>query len=881
MIDPMIQLERDDASAVLYAQLARARSARGGVVIVAGEAGIGKTTLVRSFLRHGTGVSRALVGGCDPLESPRPLAPLIDAARPVAPDLARRLASGVPRATAFASALDLIDDAGGPVVFVLEDLHWADDATLDLFTFLARRLETRPALLVVTFRSDEVDDRHPLRLRLGDIHAHVLARIELHPLSVEAVRILVEEAELPDASANDVYEASRGNPFFVTEIIASMSGGRWRSDTVPETVRDAVLARASRLPPNARVVLDAASVIPGRGPRWLVAAIADVPSDQFVDGLETCCALGLLERQPDGFLQFRHELGRLAIERALPESRGRAHHAAALAALRGSPSPTDLARLAYHAAGADDGAAVVDLAPRAAREAAAAGGYREAAALIESALRYAHLYDAGLQGDLLLRLAHARSSLGHFEAELDAACRAARSFAGAGDLEREAEAYVECSKAEGLLGRRADGIRYLERAGDLLGDDPPPSRAVVLLESAWCSEYMLARIPGDAETHGQRAMSLATEIDEPALFAQTAIQSGISLCMAGDDSGLERVRRGMQIGAELGDDQLVAHGHRQIGSGYGELRRYDIALPALRQGIEYTAERELVGPGMYIAAWLARCELETGDWASAGRRAAELAALPRCVGTARFVTLVTLGWLRSRRGDPGVDDTLDEALELARTASHVQRMWPVAACRAEHAWMHDRLDDEMPVLAEALEMATALDYRPAIEELEHWYALAGESPPVERDDLMTPFGLSAVGHAARAAAAWDAIGCPYEAAFARLLTGDPDNLRDAARTFDELGSTPMRERTTRVLRDRGERVPRGPNRSTSSNPHGLTDRELDVLALLPSGSTNAEIGATLYISERTVGHHVSRILSKLDVSTRAEAAVVAVQLGLA
>lgn len=295
--------------------------------------------------------------------------------------------------SAFAAALDLIDDANGPVVFVFEDLHWADEATLDLFTFLARRLDSRAALLLATFRSDEVDDRHPLRVRLGDVHAHIRAR--------------------------------------------------------------------------------------------LVAAIADVTEDEFVDGLETCCALGLLERQADGTLRFRHELGRLAIERSLSERQARAHHAAALAALRTSPDRADLARLAHRAEGAGDGPAVVDLAPRAAGDAAAAGSHREAATLLESALRYAHLCEGSEQGALLMRLADAERSLGRFE-------------------------------AVGLLGRPAEGITYLDRAGELLGDDPAPSRARARVEAAWCSELVRLHQCRDrrAALH-QRAHRRSSRLTDP------------------------------------------------------------------------------------------------------------------------------------------------------------------------------------------------------------------------------------------------------------------------------------------------------------------------------------------------------------------------------
>jgi DNA-binding CsgD family transcriptional regulator len=359
-----------------------------------------------------------------------------------------------------------------------------------------------------------------------------------------------------------------------------------------------------------------------------------------------------------------------------------------------------------------------------------------------------------------------------------------------------------------------------------------------------------------------------------------AIESGISLAMAGDDGGLERIRQGIDIATEVGDDARVSLGHSQIGTGYGELRRYDIAMPALRTGIEFARAREYVSSELYESAWLARCELETGDWDAAGRRADALARSPRCVGNTRLVVLLVLAWLRGRRGDPGVRAMLDEALDIARSTQHIQRLWPVAACRAEHAWVVGHLDAELDVVSEALAMATRLRYRPAIEELSHWLTIADGTPRGDTAEAATAFGLSAAGDFEAAASRWSAIGCPYEEAMARFHVGTPGELAAAHATFVRMGAAPMRDRSADRQRRLGNRVPRGANQSTRENPLGLTDREVEVLALLPSGMTNAEIGDALFISTKTAGNHVSNVLAKLGVGTRAEAAVVAERLGL-
>jgi DNA-binding CsgD family transcriptional regulator len=324
---------------------------------------------------------------------------------------------------------------------------------------------------------------------------------------------------------------------------------------------------------------------------------------------------------------------------------------------------------------------------------------------------------------------------------------------------------------------------------------------------------------------------------------------------------------------------LISLGHLQIGSGYGEMRRYDIAMPALGDAIAFAESRELITHLQYATAWLARCELELGDWDSAAPRASTLVHNERCAGISRFVASVTLGWIRGRRGDPDVWPPLDDAADLAGSTGHLQRLWPAAAARAEVAWLAGRIHDEADLIQRAAAMAAELDYRPAIEELAHWQHLS-DGLPRPFDDPRTPFGMSAAGHADRAAQAWAIVGCPYEEAMARFLTGDPAQLLAAHRIFDGLGANPMRSRVAAGLRELGIAVPRGPTNATRDNPFALTARELEVLALVATGRTDREIAGQLVISTKTVGHHVSHLLAKLDVPTRSAAAALAERLRL-
>jgi len=431
------------------------------------------------------------------------------------------------------------------------------------------------------------------------------------------------------------------------------------------------------------------------------------------------------------------------------------------------------------------------------------------------------------------------------------------------------------------LGRVGDASGRVELASSLV-EGRAPSRAAALIEASRVSLHMLARQFGLAEQHGSRAIALAGEIGDEQTLATALVQSGIALAMSGHDDGLPRIRRGIDVASRAGEDAIVALGYTQIGSGFGELRRYDVAVPALEEGIVYASARELISSEMYMTAWLARCRLEQGEWDRASAAASALVRRTRCVGVSRFVALVTLGWLRGRLGDPDVGPLVDEALALARSTQHIQRLWPVAVCRAEMAWLAGRLDDEMDLVAEAAALAVELEYWPAIEELAYWQRL-GDSPlpaSLRVEAPQTAFGFSAAGRHDVAAQLWAEVGCPYEEAMARYLVGGDADLQSAHQTFDRLGAVPMRTRAAAALREAGVAVPRGPAATTRDNPFALTAREMDVLALIATGATNRDIAARLHISVKTVDHHVSHVLNKLDVRSRAEAAVTAERLGL-
>ena len=265
-------VERETQLVALGEHLAAAVAGNGRLVLVGGEAGVGKTSLVRAFAAERGGDIRFVWGACDGLFTPQPLAPLVDLAEQLGGTLQAAVGADAPRREVFGAALEAL--GARPTAAVIEDVHWADDATLDLLRFLGRRLDRSAALLIVTYRDDELGPRHPLRVVLGDV-ATTAHRIALGPLSEAGVQALARGSEVDGAA---LYRLTGGNPFFVTEALAAGGAG------VPASVRDAVLARAARLGPAARAVLDAAAVV---GPRPDLKLLEDVVEEPLADPWKT------------------------------------------------------------------------------------------------------------------------------------------------------------------------------------------------------------------------------------------------------------------------------------------------------------------------------------------------------------------------------------------------------------------------------------------------------------------------------------------------------------------------------------------------------------------------------------------------------------------
>lgn len=854
-------LEREPFLARFDAIFDEVVTGTGRLALVSGEAGIGKTTLVDVFTRKHRYRARLLWGACDLLFTPRPLGPLHDVAAQIETNLQELLHSDANRAVLFSAFLAELNRKLSIIVF--EDIHWADEATLDLLRYLGRRIAQTKSLLILTYRDDELDSSHPLRVLLGDLAASVaVRRFQLPPLSEEAVRTLVGERPM-DVSA--LYRQTAGNPFFVTEILANSGNG------IPPTVRDAILARAARLSPQGHAVLEAASVITPRIEPWLLDMVSNAP----ISAVEECFAAGLLKVQGD-ILTFRHELERQTILETISPLQKQKLHRLILQALNQHPvTRHDMARLAHHAEAAGEAQAVLEFAPIAAQQAAGASAHREAAALYALTVRY--IGSLPLLDQVRILRAYAQE------------CHAIDNrFLG---IEVLRKAYDLCRQTEDSLqtgailaqmgnmliglGQDVEAMQSSKQAIEIL-ETLPPSKELAYAYWVQAGNDMINRNLLDAVAWAEKGIRLAEQLADTDAYYSSQTMLGSALISLDYERGCRHMESLIEPADAAGRKTVVALIYANLGSGSSELYHFSHAEQYLRDGLAYTIKHDIDRLRYYMLAWLAFTQLRLGNWNEAADIAEIVVKDANVSVTSRMTALVTLGRLRARLGDPQAFTLLDEASELSRHMGSLDRLGLVSAARAEAAWLAGDL--------ERARVETDLAYPLAFDKQHPWFTgelawmrqKAGELQNVP-EWTARPYALQIAGDWRSAAAEWERLGCPYEQADA-LRDGDTQSQVIALAIFERLGARPAADSLRQKLRGAGVySLPRKPRSSTRENPFGLTSREVEILRLLMEGLSNAEIAARLHISPKTTDHHVSAVLAKLDVHSRETAADLARQ----
>jgi DNA-binding CsgD family transcriptional regulator len=852
-------LERDTELGVLDAAVAAAIGGGGSVVLLSGEAGIGKTSVLRAFVRTVSGAARVLFGACDDLLTPRTFGPLRDAVGgPVGGPLAAVLRDG-DRDGVLSETLALL--SGRPTVLIVEDVHWADDATLDVLRFVGRRIADLPAVLVLSYRDDEIGRDHPLQRVLGALSGEGVHRLRLPRLSRTAVAQLAGGTA---ATSAPLFALTEGNPFFVTEAIAAPG------DVVPATVVDAVLARVHRLAGPTRAALEQLSVVPNRVELGEARALLGDLSP-----LAEAERTGMVEVGQSS-VGFRHELARRAVEGALPVSIRMQLNARVLAALFDRDG-TDPARLAHHAVEAGNEEMILAHVPEAALRASEAGAYGQAVVLYEQALSRSGLA-AAERAAMCQARATALFTLDRMDQVYDAALEAVRIRQRLGEPVALGEALIGLATVEWVvIGPRA-ATDTAEQAAHLLdsGGDSP--------QRTWALAYLaLLRTSVDEDAAAQHAAEAATtmaaRLGVPALQAFALLARGTARMRLGDGEGIADLHAGVRTAAALPQHAYVVMGHVLLAQELWHAGRFEEVEQYVDEGLAYAHERDV---SLYVDglhAFRYRLQALRGNWTAAEIGLRRLVGEPSAASAGSLnYSLPHLPRLLVRAGVTDAPEVLVRAREYAPPGR--DRLVPVLLAQTEQAWLAERPDDARDAIAALTASATGPGSERRRGELLRWRQRLGEEVAPSAG-CPQEFAAGIRGDWRQAAAEWERIGAPYERALELLDSNEVDPIVEALGVFDELGAAPAARIARRRLRALGVRqVPRGPQPATRANPAGLTDRQAEILRLLTDGLTNAEIAERLVVSVRTVDHHVSAVLQKLGVASRRAAAAAAEQLRL-
>ena len=853
-ITPVVLSERDSQLQALSARADEARAGRGGMVIVCGESGAGKTSFVQAFADHWARDERVLWGACDPLPTPRALGPVHDVAERLAPATRSVLDSAEKPFDIFTAVYHDLRTA--PSVFVLDDLHWADQGTVDLLRFVLRRLAQTRSLVIGTVRDDELGVDHPLRVLLGDVARSPRAgTLTLPPLTVEGVKGLVGNRGV---DAQWLHGVTGGNPFFVCEMLDH------DGDALPTSVRDAVLARTSGLDPAAWDLLNLLTCSPGTLPDHLLAGLGiTLPASRALT------EAGLITRTARG-VSFRHDLCRLAVASVIPAGAEPQLHRRLIEAYQAA-GDADPAVLTHHAVGAGDADRIRRSAHRGGIEAARSGAHTQAAQFFALALEKGGRLEARDEAELLELLAWEFYLTDRLAGAIESCRRAMTIRQSLGELTAVSADHHSLSVYQWYSGDRDSAESHAVQAMSVL-DGECESQAVVALGHAFAMQAYLAVQTSDLERAAlqiARAREIADSTGDPDLNVRVQLIHNYTTMLKGDDAGREAILSILHAGPQ-NIDELYSGGWSNVTYFDVEQRRLDAAADLLDVTIPLMYEHDLPICRAWQTGSRARLQMLVGDWDDALADAERVLDAPSAPLARIWPTLIR-ALVAIRRDGTGAE-ALSDAWRLACRFGEPLRTLPAASAIVERAWLTGDTG-EIDMCRELLATTPVTGLEWSRGELAVWLNRVG----ADIDDEMgagvaAPYRLLLDGAHVAAADAFHAMSMPYDGALALADSTDPAATARALDILDRLGADAVAAKLRRDLRTRGHSaVPARRRTTTLANPAGLTARQLEVLRLLGEGLTNAELAQRLYLSPKTVDHHVSAILTKLDVTNRRDA----------
>lgn len=860
-------IERDGFLALLQTHFKNIEDGEGHCVFVSGEAGIGKSSLIKSFCKSQKGNCNIYLGACDALFTPRPLAPLYDVMWQINSDLLPDSHTIEERSKLFAGFFRELNNKKGKTLIVFEDIHWADEATLDFIKFFVRRITQLPCLFILTYRDDEINYHNPLRNVLAHLPPDSFTRIKLLPLSKEAVEKMALEKGY---RGEDVYSISGGNPFYVNEILASYSPG------IPDNIKDAILSVYDRQEEGTKNAWQICSVIP-EGIE--INRFAKIKAS-WDEGMDHCFALKIIIVKHDKII-FKHELYRRAIEASLSPFKRIALNKKILELFLNSfEEEGEIERIVQYAKNANENKIVVKYAPLAAKQAASVGAHIEASKLLLTAIEYSE----GNDEDQLVEFYEAYAYECYLTNQIKEAIiyqeKALKIWQKNNKSEQTGNSLRLLSRLWWFDGNRDAAEKYGKEAIQIL-QSLPSSKAKAMAFSNMSQLKMFSEEIPECVKWGNTAIQMAREIMDDEILCHALNNVGASQwkVQSSNETGKKFLMESLDIALKNSFHEHAARAYSNIIYNSIESKDYDLAKRFLQEGIAYCEERDLDSSNNYKLSLKSKMLLETGNWDAAGSIAKNLLQNAELPGTIKAGCLVILATIKIRRGEPDALFTLQEAKTIAFKTKEHQRIIPVMIALLEYEWLTQKniiTDEELKICIDLIQKVDNIFLN---SEIYFWLQKAGRQE-AGLPELYEPYQLLRERKIAMAAAFWHIKGCPFEKAFA-LFEGNEADKKNALLLFQQLGANAVSEKIKMEMRAGGiKKIPRGLRESTKTNPAQLTNRELDVLQLLQKGNQNKEIAGTLFISPKTADHHISSILFKLDVNSRSKAVTEAVRLGI-
>lgn len=859
-------IERDDFLALLQKKLSMVAEGEGHCVFVSGEAGIGKTALVKAFCKQ---QANCIIyqGACDALFTPRPLAPLYDIIWQVSSDLLPASHTIEQRSELFLNFFHELSNREEKILIVFEDIHWADEATLDFIKFFLRRIVQTRCLFILTYRDDEIHSGHPLRNVLGDLSPDTFTRIQLTPLSRQAVYKLADEKGY---DAENVYSISGGNPFYVNEILASYSPG------VPDNIKDAILSVYDRQEEGTKNAWQICSVIPEG---LEVNRFAKIKSS-WDEGMDHCFALKIIIVKNDRVI-FKHELYRRTIEDSLsPFKRVALNKMILDLFLTSFEEGGEIERIVQYAKNANENKLVVKYAPLAAKQAASVGAHIEASKLFLAAIEYAGGKDEDQPVELYEAYAYECYLTNQIKDAISYQEMALKTWRKRNGKEETGNSLRLLSRYCWFDGNRDEAEKYAKEAVQIL-ESLPSSRAKAMAFSNMSQLKLFSEEITECGNWGNLAIEMAREIKDDEILCHALNNVGAALWKASSskDTGEKYLMESLDLALKNGYHEHAARAYSNIIYNSVEAKEYELAKKFLQAGIAYCEERGLDSSNNYKLSLKARMLMETGDWDEAAVIARNFLQTPAQAGTIKIGCLLILATIKIRRGEPDASLLVEEAKALAFKTKEHQRIIPVMIALLEYEWLTGKrfiTEEELKICMGLVQKVDNIFLNSEI----HFWLRKVRKQEIQLPGLYDPYRLLIEGKINKAADFWQKKGCPFQQAFALFEGAEPDK-KNALILFQQLGANAVAEKIKMEMRAVGiKSIPRGMRESTKTNAAQLTIRELDVLRLLQKGNPTKEIAGTLFISPKTAENHISNILFKLDVKTRSKAITEAVKLGI-